>query len=92
MKKKKRKAKKDIDIDRAKRLYQTLKRLEKEAGGHPDARLMDKFFLHPERLTTDDRNEIETHIASCGRCRQIQSYYKDKRDSLLAMERLDPCD
>jgi len=58
-----------------------LKQVE-EAKHHPTTTMFHRYFLTPQSLTNDERENIEVHIRRCSRCQDVESYYHSYRDFL----------
>lgn len=50
-------------------LWCRLKEAEKEVERHPIAGLRMKYVFHLDQLSQEEKNSIESHMATCERCR-----------------------
>jgi hypothetical protein len=62
----------------------------REAQNHPITTELDRLFLSPDALSTETRERLHAHIATCVRCQDVQAYYARHHD--LFRLRKEPCD
>lgn len=60
----------------------------KEGRKHPED--LDLYFMQPEKLSDETRQEIQLHVANCPRCLETKAYY-EKHEEMFRL-RKDPCD